>query len=31
MTDALFHTAGHRYLLMRNASVAGAEAGCQAE
>ena len=31
MTDALFHTAAIGYLLMRNASVAGAEAGCQAE
>ena len=30
MTDALFHTAAIGYLLMRNASVAGAEAGCQA-
>ena len=29
MTDALFHTAAIGYLLMRNASVAGAEAGCQ--
>ena len=31
MTDALFHTAAIGYLMMRNASVAGAEAGCQAE
>lgn len=31
MVDALFHTAAIGYLMMRNASVAGAEAGCQAE
>lgn len=31
MVDALFHAAAIGYLLMRNASVAGAEAGCQAE
>lgn len=31
MSDALFHAAAIGYLLMRNASVAGAEAGCQAE